>query len=100
MSRESPCRDRSIPARIQELPPAAGRDRHVMRYPRTSGLTCDEPGRGVADAMMRLCLREAGLDFDRPAPMLAWAAFPRFAVRPLPGSATVTVGYFSEHFSD
>ena len=56
--------------------------------------------RSEADVLMRLNLQEAGFDFDRPAPRLAWAAFQRFAVRPLPGLVTVTVGYFCEHCDD
>src|SRR4051794_12613277 len=50
--------------------------------------------RSEADAVMRVYLRESGFDFDRPALGLAWEAFQRFLVRPLPGLITVTVGYF------
>jgi hypothetical protein len=53
-----------------------------------------------ADALMALSLQDTGFDFGRPEPRLAWAAFQRFVVQPLPGLVTVSVGYFSEHFSD
>jgi hypothetical protein len=56
--------------------------------------------RSEADLLMRLYLQEAGIDFDRPAPSLAWAAFQRLAVRPLPGLVTVTLGYSCEHCDD
>ncbi len=56
--------------------------------------------RSEADALMRLDLQETGFDVDRPTPRLAWAAFRHFAVRPLPGLVTVTVGYFCEHCDD
>ncbi len=56
--------------------------------------------RGAADILIRRYLQRTGFDFDRPDPRLAWAAFQRFAMRPLPGLVTVTVGYTSEHFSD
>jgi hypothetical protein len=45
-------------------------------------------------------LQGAGFDFDHPDSGLAWVAFQRFAVRPLPGLVTVTVGFCCEHFSD
>jgi hypothetical protein len=56
--------------------------------------------RNTADALMALCLEDAGFDFGRPDPRLAWVAFQHFAVRTLPGLFTVTAGYFCEHFPD
>jgi hypothetical protein len=46
-----------------------------------------------ADDLMRRLLTEAGLDFDRPEPRVAWECFKRFVRLPIPGVSTLTVGF-------
>jgi hypothetical protein len=41
-------------------------------------MTVDE-----AEDRLRQLLRDAGLDFERPSPLLAWEVFKRFATEPV-----------------